>query len=581
MVYTAPRYGSDIIVDQMQAYGLEYVSLNPGASFRGLHDSLVNYGQGRPAIIECTHEEIAVFTALGYARATGKPMGVILHDVVGLLHANQSIYLSFLEKVPMIIMGGTGPMDTQQRRPHTDWNHTAQVQASAIRDYIKWDDQPASIEGVPEAFARAYKTAVTEPKGPVYLCFDVPLQEDPLPSQMPQVNVQRVPVPTRIAPDATALAQVADLLIQAENPVIMAQYVGRNHEAVPYLTMLAELLALPVLDHHGRLNFPTNHPLNLTGSNLRESADLILALDMSDLYGALTRRDPKTRRSSYVTPSGCKIVEIGLGDLGMKPWSQGFQRFQETDLSILADTSLALLQLLELCQARVHNNTSLHTRFERRAQALGKQHDSLIAGWQEQAQSGWDKRPIATARLAHETWEAIKGEDWTHAGSNLNNWMWRLWEFTNPAQHNGTSLGTSTQAGCSLGVALAHKDDGKLVVAIQPDGDLMFDVGVLWTAMHERLPMLMVMFNNRAYYNDWQHQIVVAQHRGTPPENAYIGMEIANPSPDFAALAKSFGWYAEGPIDNPEEVQPALKRAIEVIKKEGRPALVDTITQHR
>ena len=334
------------------------------------------------------------------------------------------------------------------------------------------------------------KTAVTEPKGPVYLCFDVPLQEDPLPSKMPQIDAQRVPVPTRIAPDATALAQVADLLVQAENPVVMAEYVGRNHEAVPYLTMLAELLALPVVDHHGRLNLSTTHPVNLTGSNLRESADLILALDVSDLYGALTRRDPQTRRSTYVTPSGCKIIEIGLGDLGMKPWSQGFQRFQETDLSILADTSLALPQLLELCQARVHNNTSLQTRFKRRAEALGKLRHSLLASWQEQAQSGWDKRPIATARLAHEMWEAIKGEDWTHAGSNLNNWMWRLWEVTDPAQHNGSSLGTSTQTGTSLGVALAHKDDGKLVVAIQPDGDLMYDLGVLWTAIHDGIPML-------------------------------------------------------------------------------------------
>lgn len=581
MVYTEPRYGSDTIVDLMQAYGLEYLALNPGATFRGLHDSLVNYGQGRPPIIECTHEEIAVFAALGYAKVTGKPMGVILHDVVGLIHANLAIYNAFLEKVPIMLFGGTGPMDTQQRRPGIDWDHTALVQGSAIRDYTKWDDQPTSIQGVPESFARAYKTAVTEPKGPVYLCFDVPLQEDPLPANMPSINIDRVSVPSRISPDPQALAEVVALLSKAENPVVLADFTGRNPESVGYLAQLAETMALPVLDLSGRFNIATNHHLNLSGSNLVESADLILALDTYDLSGATTRRDPASRLSSSITPEGCLVVEIGLGDLGIKPWAHGYQRFQETDLSVLADTSLALPQLLEMCQAHVNKHSSLQSKLQKRADFLAEQHQSLHAKWNEQLEAVWNQKPTSPARLAYEIYEAVKNEQWVHSGNGLNGWVRRLWDITDPAQYLGRGHGTATQVGTTLGVALAHKGDDKLVVAIEPDGDLLFDPGALWTATHDRIPMLMVMYNNRSYYNDWEHQKVVAGIRGTPERNAYLGMEIDNPGPDFAGLARSFGWYAEGPIDDPNEVQAALKRAIDVIKQDGRPALVDTVTQHR
>jgi thiamine pyrophosphate-dependent acetolactate synthase large subunit-like protein len=162
----------------------------------------------------------------------------------------------------------------------------------------------------------------------------------------------------------------------------------------------------------------------------------------------------------------------------------------------------------------------------------------------------------------------------------LEDWARKLWDFDRPDRYPGKSLGTSTQIGISLGVALAHKGSGKVVVDIQPDGDLMFDASALWVAANQRLPMLVVMYNNRAYYNDWEHQIRMAKQRGTPVENAWIGQAINDPAPDFAALARSFGWHAEGPVEDPARVGEALRRALAVVKQ-GRPALVDTITRFR
>jgi acetolactate synthase-1/2/3 large subunit len=174
----------------------------------------------------------------------------------------------------------------------------------------------------------------------------------------------------------------------------------------------------------------------------------------------------------------------------------------------------------------------------------------------------------------------IKDEDWVLTANDLKHQIRKLWDFDKPYRHPGVELGTATQIGISLGVALAHKKHKRLVVDIQPDGDLMFDAGALWVAAKYEIPMLIVMHNNRAYYNDWAHQIRMAKLRGTDESRAHIGMDLFGPEPDFAALARSMGCWGEGPIDNPKDAGAALRRAVAEVKK-GRVALVDTITQHR
>jgi acetolactate synthase I/II/III large subunit len=575
------RYGSDLIVDILQRYGIEYVSLNPGATFRGLHDSLVNYGNNRPEIIECPHEEIAVGLAQGYAKAAGKPMAAIVHDVVGLLHCCLPIYYSYLDRAPVLVLGATGPMDVARRRPHIDWTHTANLQGNAVRDYVKYDDQPFSADGIPDSFARAYRLAMTDPKGPVYLCYDAAIQEDPLDREIPLPDPSRAGPPAPPQGDRATLERIAEMLVAADHPVLIAEHVGRNPAGFDALVALAEALAAPVLDLNGRLNFPTRNPLNLSGDfDVLASADLVVGLDVRDLYWPISRLDRTTRQTTLIIPSGCRIATIGLEDTFISKWSVDFGKFQETDAAALADTALSLPIVLRRCQELLAQQPARRAAVDARRGEIAARHEALRARWRKEAEKDWDGSPIGTARLAHEVWEVIRDEDWVLTAGDLNGWAHRTWNFDKVYRHPGRSLGTATQISIALGVALAHRGSGKLVVDLQPDGDLMFDPGALWVAAKYQIPFLMVMYNNRAYYNDWEHQIRIARQRGTPEANAYVGMDIDKPAPDFASLARSLGVHAEGPIDKPEDVRGAVERALQVVK-EGRPALVDTICQFR
>jgi acetolactate synthase-1/2/3 large subunit len=573
------KYGSDIIVDMMRAYKIPYVSLNPGATFRGLHDSLVNYGKNEMPMITCCHEEIAVQIAHGYAKACGKPMVVIVHNVVGLLHCNQAIYYAYLDRVPVMIMGATGPMDTTRRRPQVDWVHTANLQGNAIRDYVKWDDQPYNAASIPESFARAYRVMMTEPKGPVYLCWDAAIQEQKLGGEIPLPNVDRLMPPSPIQGDLRGLEKAAEMLVSAQMPVILTESTGRNPESFDSLVRLAELLAIPVVDFNRRFSFPTTHPLNLTGSDIIEKADLILSLDVRDLYGPLVKLDGVTRKTAYKTRKDCKIIDIGFADLNISKWSQDYMQLQEIDLHIAADTLVAIPQLTLFCEEMLKRSDKKSEDIRSRFADHKRTHEALRAAWKERSKKNWDVEPMSVPRLAHEIWQVIKDEDWVLTANTLEKWPLRQWDFDRAYRHPGGSRGTATQIGISTGVALAHRGTGRLVVDIQPDGDLMYDLGALWIGAHDKIPMLIVMYNNRAYYNDWEHQIRIARQRGTDERLAYIGMEINNPPPDFAAVARSLGCYGEGPIFNGNQVGPALQRAVEFVKKEGKPALVDTVTQ--
>jgi thiamine pyrophosphate-dependent acetolactate synthase large subunit-like protein len=572
----AARYGSDVIVDLLKGFAIEYAALNPGATYRGLHDSIVNYGGNCPEIVTCTHEEVAVAIAHGYTKVTGKPMAAIVHDVVGLLHSAMAIYYAHIDRVPMLVLGATGPLDRSKRRPYIDWIHSALVQGNAVRDFVKWDDQPASVADFGPSFARGYRIATTEPAGPVYLCYDAGLQEDELDKA---VNVEAeiaAARPTAVQADPAALVDATERIAKAERPVIVAEYAGRHPEAFREVVALAELLGAPVIDLQARLNMPTRHPLNFTGSDaVLKDADLVLALDMGDLFRALNRLDRSTHEKQSRIPAGCAIVDIGLGELRSSKWSEDIGQFQPVDLSILADTRLALPPLRVLLEKQRTPKWA-----ERRAR-LEKDNAALRAEVEKRRRENWDRSPLEPARLASEVWEAIKDEDWVLTANDLEDWAWKLWDIDSPARWPGRSLGTATQIGISIGVALAHRGDGKLIVDIQPDGDLLFDPGALWTVANLKLPMLVVMYNNRAYYNDWEHQLRVAEKRGTDKAKANIGMDLSEPAPDFAMLARSFGWYSEGPIENPTDVGPALRRAIAVIRKEGRPALLDTIVRKR
>jgi acetolactate synthase I/II/III large subunit len=576
---SGPAYGSDLIVDVLRDLGIDYAALNPGATFRGLHDSLVNYGGNeRPGIIQCCHEEIAVAVAHGYAKAAGKPMAAIVHNVVGLQHASMAIFNAWCDRVPMLVLGGTGPMAVEKRRPWIDWIHTALVQGNQVRDYVKWDDQPASLPSVPEAIIRGHRIALTEPQGPVYLCFDAELQEMVLPEPIPVPDVTRYAPPSAVQADASALDRAASLLRAAERPVIIAQYLGRNPATVADLVRLAERLAAPVIDlfEHGRFNFPSTHPLDLTGAEgeLLASADVVLGLDVLDLHGALARADRLTRRSEPILPESAKVIHITLSELGHRSWVTSYQRLAPTDVPILADTAVALPALVALLSGQADSPIR-----RARAEQLRARHDALRRDARTACEESWNDRPIAPSRLASEVWDVLRGEDWVLANGTLDGWARTLWEWTRPDQYLGGSggAGLGYSAGASIGIALAHRGTGRVCVDLQPDGDLLYTPSALWTAAHHGIPLLFVICNNRSYFNDENHQALVARARNRPVENRVVGIRIEDPAVDFAGMARAFGVHGEGPVEDPALIAPAVRRALRVVKEEQRPAVVDVV----
>jgi acetolactate synthase I/II/III large subunit len=577
-----PEWGSDVMVDSIRALGLRYLSLNPGSSYRGLHDSLVNYASNEMEMICCPHEKIAVGVAHGYAKASGEPMGVILHNVVGLLHGAMGIYYAYIDRAPVIVLGGSGPATHDRRRPNIDWIHSADVQGNAVRDFTKWDHEPRSIPDVPATLARAHRVAMSEPRGPVYIALDAGLQETPLDGPVTLPDFGRLAVPAPLGPDPAALRQLAGRLCGARRPVIVPGYAGRDPRSFGLLTELAELIGAGVDDTGIRLNFPNRHPLCVTGTDALTSADCVLFLDVKDMGKPTQRLDSTSRTITSRLAPGTVVLDLGFNDLGLSSWSEDYTALVETDLQVTADTAVALPMLLEMCRELVAAD-SQPRRAEREAYAagLGRLHDDCHAAWAATAAQEADLSPVATSRLAAEVWDAVSGHDWVLTAGTAAGWAPRLWDFNAPYRHPGRSLGTATQIGISLGVALAHRGTGRLVVDLQPDGDLMFDAGALWVASYYRLPLLVVMFNNRAYYNDWEHQERLARQRSTPIERAYIGMEIDRPAPDFAALARSFSWYAEGPIDDPGKVNAAVRRAADHVLRTGTPALVDVVCRRR
>jgi acetolactate synthase-1/2/3 large subunit len=567
------RYGSDVMVDAIKACGFKYVSLNPGSSYRGLHDSLVNYGGNDPEIITCNHEKLAVSIAHGYTKAAREPMACILHDIVGLLQGTMGIYYAWIDRAPVVVFGGAGPMAYDRRRPNIDWIHTANIQGNVVRDYTKWDDQPASVASVPESVLRAYRIATAAPQGPVYVALDAGLQEDEVGEDVPLPNWDRLKTPSSIGPDPRALRALAERLCAAERPVIVTSYAGRDREAFAQLTELSELLGVGVVDTGWRLNFPNRHPHAVTMEIIPES-DCVLFIDVKDMGKWTQKLDRTTRSIESLIPDGAAILDVGFNELGIGAWSHDHAQLHETDIQVTADTAVALPLLLDLCR-ELNGNTRDAWRSR-----LRELHDETWAAWGRQAQEEAPLSPVSTSRLATEVWNVVKDYDWVLTAGTASGWAPKVWDFDREYRHPGASLGTATQIGMSIGVALAHKGSGRLVVDLQPDGDLMFDLGALWIAAYHRIPLLAVMFNNRAYYNDWEHQERIARARGTDESRAYIGMEIDKPAPDFAAAARSMGWFGEGPIEDPEHVQAAVRRAADVVVQEDRPALVDVVCQY-
>ena len=583
-VLTDARPGSDFMVDIFKSLGFEYICANPGSSFRGLHESIINYGNNKnPELITCCHEESAVAMAHGFAKVEGKPIGVMLHGPVGLQHGAMAIYNAYCDRAPVYLILGNS-LDAVSRRPGVEWVHSVQDGAAMVRDFIKWDDTPISLTHFAESAVRAYKIAMTPPHMPVLIVADGDLQEHPV-DPHEALRVPKLPQMAVPQGDLSAVADLAKMLAAAENPVLVLDRAARTAHGMELLVELAETLQAPVIDQWGRLNFPTRHPLNHSDSarNLITNADLIVGLELTDFWGVVhAYRDQLFRSSRPVTKPGAKMVSITAGDLYAKGNYQDLQRYPEVDLAIEADAEATLPSLIEAVK-RLLTPDRKRALADRGAKIAAARQQSL-----EQARAaaayGWDASPISTGRMCSELWAQIKNEDWALASDAafVSNWPLRLWDFKQHHQFigGGGGYGVGYNAPAATGAALAHRKHGRLTVNIQNDGDLMYSPGILWTAAHHQIPLLYVMHNNRAYHQEVMHvQRMAARHeRGI--DRAAIGTTLDHPNIDYAKIAQGMGVYAEGPISDPKELGPALARAIAVVKR-GEPALVDVVTQPR
>ena len=573
---------SDYMVDVIESLGITQIAANPGTSFRGLHESMVNY-----STLEwhtCTHEEASVAMAHGYAKIEGKPMLVLAHGTVGLQHASMAIYNAWCDRVPVYIMAGN-TVDAPKRGSNAVWAHSVQDAAGLVRDFVKWDDAPASLEHFGESAVRAYKIAMTPPMAPTLIILDSELQDQPIASG----KAPAIPKLSRLAPvsgDPNGLAEAAKMLVGAQNPVILADRNTRTQAGIDRLVELAETLHAPICDMGSRMNFPTRHKYNMSerARGLIAQADVVLGLELLDFYGAThTFHDNIESWTGSNIKKDAKIVSISSAELFNHANYQDFMRYQPFDLSIPADAEASLPYLTDALRKIIDPATK--SKFEARGAKIAEDHAAALAGARADALYGWDASPIATSRLCAEVYEAIRQEDWSLAsttGNFVSAWPQRLWDMSKHYHTTGAAGGSGIGycAPAAAGAAAANKKHGRITVSINPDGDLMYSPGVLWTAASSRLPILYVMHNNRAYHQEIMGVQRMANRRQRGIDRTHIGIALRDPFIDYATMAKGLGVASFGPITDPKELGPALKKAVEIVKK-GEPCLVDVVTQGR
>ena len=551
----AAAFGSDVAADALRATGIDYIALNPGASYRGFHDSIVNYlGNKQPQMLLCLHEESAIAIAHGYAKVTGRAMAAAVHSNVGLMHGTMAIFNAWCDRMPMLILGATGPVDAVKRRPWIDWIHTARDQGALVRGYTKWDDQPASPAAAREAILRAAWLANTAPCGPTYVNLDAGMQEEKLAEPVAPLDAQRLMPQVTSAPAAEAVAQAAALLREAKKPVILAGRVSRDLDAWDARVALAERLnARVVTDIKVGAAFPSFHYLHVgmpsflapTSDALEaiRAADVILSLDWVDVAGTLKQAGQ----------TSAKIVQVSVDHHLHNGWSFDYQGLPAIDvfLACTPDAAVpALLAALGPGPARV-----VATRAKEFPTVTG---DALTVD-----------------HLAAALREAVGARPATLTHVSLS-WNGASWAFDHPLDYLGSDGGGGVGGGpgISVGAALALKGSGRLPVAVCGDGDFLMGVTALWTAAHYKIPLLLVIANNRSFFNDELHQERVARMRSRPVENRWVGQRISEPDIDLAAMSRAQGALGLGPVSAIGDLPAIFSKAIAAVDA-GHVAVVD------
>lgn len=548
------RFGSDLIAETLSALDIPYVALNPGASYRGLHDSIVNHlGNRQPQMLLCLHEEHAVALAHGYAKVAGRPMAAIVHSNVGLMHASMAIFNAWCDRAPVLVLGATGPVDAAKRRPWIDWIHTAADQGALVRDFTKWDDQPGSVAAATEALLRAFRIAGASPKGPVYVNLDAAIQEQAIEAGPFALDVGRYAPARSPTPEPQRLSEAVERLKSAQSCVMLAGRVNRNIDDWRARIALADALdARVATDLKVGAAFPTDHPRHVGAPSLFPdapaleavaAADVILSLDWSDLGGTL-------REAFKKAPPSATVIHASLDEIVHRGWSMDHQALAPVDIPLFADPDAATRALLEALGA------------------TATPHAPTAAKDADEEEPKADE--ITVAALGRALRRACAGRETSLLRLPLS-WSGELWPFRHPLDYLGYDGGggVGSGPGMAIGGALALRGSGRLPVAVLGDGDFLMSGTALWTATRYRIPLLIVVANNQSFFNDEIHQDRVARMRGRPPENRWIGQRIADPDIDVASLARAQGASGFGPVADPGDLFGALQEAIAAVDAGG------------
>ncbi|HEX2727627.1 MAG TPA: thiamine pyrophosphate-dependent enzyme [Beijerinckiaceae bacterium] len=562
-------WASDVAAEVLRTLDIPFVALNPGASFRGLHDSLVNHtGNAAPQMLLCLHEEHAVAIAHGWAKVTERPMAAIVHSNVGLMHASMAVFNAWCDRVPLLLLGATGPVDATRRRPWIDWIHTAKDQAALVRHYVKWDDQPASVGALVEALLRSHQIARTAPCGPTYVCLDAALQESQIDAVPAMPSLERFKAPRRAAPDADLLTAAADLLAGARRPLILAGRVGRGTDAWEARIRLAEAAgALVLTDLKTAAAFPTAHGLHAAPAgtfatpqalDVLRQADVVLSLDWIDLAGTL-------KAAFGESPPPSKIIHVSVDMHVHNGWSMDHQSLPPVDIHFLNEPDAVTAGLLAALGGAAKTISS---------EWLGARRDGP-----QVADAPDPHGQITIPEIAHDVRRALRGHDACLIRGPFS-WAGHLWPIEHPLDYLGIDggAGLGSGPGIAVGAALALRDSGRIALSIFGDGDFMMGCQAIWTAAHYRVPLIVIVSNNQSFFNDELHQERMAKQRGRLVENKWIGQRIADPDIDIAMLARAQGAVGLGPVTSHDELRVALDEAV-ARYRDGRVVVVDVRVQ--
>ncbi|MFD6995324.1 thiamine pyrophosphate-binding protein [Streptomyces mirabilis] len=581
-------YFSDLVVEFLHQQGIDKVAFNPGASFRGVHDSLVHADNAEiaPEIVMTCHEEIAVAVAHGYHKASGRHMGVFVHANVGLLHASMAVFNAWCDRVPLFVLGGNGPVDAGKRRPWIDWIHTSQNIESVVKDYVKWCDQPIGQRATVESLYRAFKLMNTPMQAPVFVALDFDVQEQPLEDGVRLLPARATEAARLPALNGADLDDLTGRLLAARLPVLVVDFSGRDPGTVAQLVALADALGLAVVDRGNRLNFPNTHQLNVshTSGTLLADADLVLALEVQDLVGALGSFLTLTDQGAPA--NGADIVTVGFNELLTSKWAADYQQFVPVTRAVAADTadSVAALRTVVEDPAGPFAAPAFTERREQRTKALADLHTEARVDWARQAEEAKGRDRIHVSAAVDEIHRAVRDEEWilTNTGSlTIDGWVKKLWPLERPGSYLGLNGGGGLGygLGASIGAALAHQSDDTLCIDLQADGDFLYTPSALWTLAAYDVPLLVIVMNNRLYLNSTQHAERIAGNRDRDIDRAHIATSFYDRPVDFVTLAQSFGVHTLPRVERVDTVAPTVREAVAHIKEHGMPVLVEILME--